>query len=441
MSFWKRAFTVICLCFYAFSVRAELRIDVSGAVSEPTPIAIPYFTGVGTSGEVAESITNVIAADLERSGLFRLVNRDAYIQRMDSINTRPRFADWQAVQAHALVNGQVEQGTDGQLKVSFRLWDVFSQTQMEAKALSTEPEAWRKIAHMIADSIYERITGERGYFDTKIVFVSESGNQTKRIKRLAMMDQDGANFRYLSDGKDMALTPRFSPNMQKIVYFSYKNGDPKVYLMNILSGETELVGRFDGMSFAPRFSPDGTKLVMSLANRGNSDIYSYDLRTREQRRLTNHPAIDTSPSYSPDGKKIVFNSDRSGNQQLYVMNRDGSGVKRISFGEGTYATPVWSPRGDYIAFTKIKGGVFHIGVMRPDGSGERLIANGFMVEAPTWSPNGRVLAFFKQIPWDSNGRNGGVKLYSIDVTGHNERVFDTPEDASGPAWSPLLHDK
>ena len=438
MSFWQKA--IICFgLIWGIGAQAELRIDVSGAMSEPLPIAVPYFAGGETVTEMANNITDIITSDLERSGLFRLVQREAYIQQINGANERPRFPDWQAIQAHALLHGQVEQDENGQVKVSFRLWDVFAQKPMEAKVMASEAGAWRKLAHMVADTVYERITGETGYFDSQIVFVSESGEQKKRTKRLAIMDQDGAHFKYLSDGKEMALTPRFSPNMQKIAYFSYKNGDPKVYLMDLQSGETELVGRFDGMSFAPRFSPDGTQLLMSLAKNGNSDIFLYDLRTKAQKRLTNHPAIDTTPSFSPDGQKIVFSSDRGGNQQLYIMNKDGSGVKRISFGEGTYATPVWSPRGDYIAFTKIKAGLFNIGLMRPDGSAERLVADGFLVEGPTWSPNGRVLAFFKQIPWDQRGKNGGVRLYSIDVTGHNEQVFNTPEDGASPAWSPLLH--
>ena len=436
MSFIRKIVILIVGIFCVYSARAELKIDISGAVSEPIPVAIPYFGG---DPGLAEEITDIVVADLERTGLFRLVNRDAYIQHLKDVNTRPQFPDWQAIKAHALLNGEVSETPDGSLKVSYRLWDIFSQNQMDAKALTTDLNAKRKIAHMIADSVYERITGEKGYFDTQIVFVSEKGRQNNRTKRLAIMDQDGANFRYLSNGKEMTLTPRFSPNMQKIAYLSYKNGNPKVYLMDIQTGETELVGQFNGMSFAPRFSPDGSKLIMSLAIHGNSDIYTYDLKTKQMKRLTTHPAIDTSPSYSSDGKKIVFNSDRSGNQQIYIMDLDGENVKRISFGEGSYATPVWSPRGDYIAFTKIKEGIFHIGVMRPDGTGERLITNGFMVEAPSWAPNGRVLSYFKQTPWDKNGKNGGVRLYSIDITGYNEQLLSTPEDGSSPAWSPLLH--
>lgn len=436
MSLLKKLFFIFSVLFFALTVHAELKIDITGAVSEPIPLAIPYFVG---DSSVSEEITDIITADLERSGLFRIINRDAYIQQIKDINTRPSFQDWQAIKAQGLLQGQVNITQTGEIKVSYRLWDIFSETQLSGNALSGKINAERKIAHMIADSVYERITGEKGYFDTQIVFVSESGKQNKRIKRLAIMDQDGSNFRYLSDGKEMALTPRFSPQMQKIAYFSYKGGNPKVYLMDLKTGESELVGEFKGMSFAPHFSPDGTKLIMTLANRGNSDIYEYDLRTKGQKRITSHPAIDTSPSYSPDAKKIVFNSDRSGKQQLYIMDSDGNNVKRISFGEGSYATPVWSPRGDYIAFTKIKDATFYIGIMRPDGSGERLITSGFMVEAPTWAPNGRILSFFKQSPWDESGKNGGVKLYSIDITGYNEQVFNTPEDASNPAWSPLLH--
>ncbi|MDR2902551.1 MAG: Tol-Pal system beta propeller repeat protein TolB [Lactobacillales bacterium] len=436
-----RTFFLFLFSLFLFTApaSAELRIDISGARSEPIPIAIPYFTSPDWGGQnIAESITDVVAADLERSGLFHLINRDAYIEKLSSADARPKFTNWQAINAHALVVGEVKE-ENGKLVVSFRLWDIFAQNQMEGKSLNSSKESWRKTAHIIADSIYERITGEKGYFNSKIAYIAETGDQGNKVKRLAVMDQDGANIQYLTSGKDMILTPRFSPNMKEIAYFSYKDGKPKVYAINIETRESALVDNFPGMTFAPRYSPDASKLIMSLAQRGNSDIYSIDLRTRDRKRLTDHPAIDTSPSYSPDGKKIVFNSDRGGNQQLYVMNADGSNVKRISFGEGTYATPVWSPRGDYIAFTKIRNGLFHIGVMRSDGSGERLIANGWLTEGPTWSPNGRVIMFFRQTTSDARGKGGTSKLYTIDVTGHNERQIPTPTDASDPAWSPLLN--
>ena len=432
---------LFCVSFFVLPVMAELRIDVTGAQTEPTPIALPEFYAIDTTlDKTAKNITKIVRQDLESSGLFRIINEDAYLQRLAGINATPNFRDWQAINAQALVQGQLEETATGDLKVSFRIWDVYTEQQMVAKVLTTGAKSERKLAHIIADTIYERLTGEKGYFDTKIVFVDETGSLKKRKRRLAIMDQDGANVRYLTNGKDMVMTPRFSPNMQKITYMSYASGEPKVYLMDVESGKAELVGKFKGMSFAPRFSMDGRKLIMSLARRGNSDIYTYDLNSGEQKQLTNHPAIDTSPSYSPDGRQIVFNSDRSGNQQLYVMDSDGSNVRRISFGEGTYATPVWSPRGDYIAFTKIKNGTFYIGLMRADGTGERLIAEGFLVEGPTWAPNGRVLAFFRQEKMGKTGWFGkGVTLHSIDITGHNERELKTPNEASDPTWSPLLH--
>ena len=423
----------VALLFGAGHSFAEIKIDVTGAQSDPLPFALPVLT----DDDDAE-ITDVIINDLERSGLFRYINPAAYIQKMKSVDMRPSFNDWQAINAQVLVYGDVKENF-GKTTVSFRIFDVFAQSELYAKSFTADSSAWRKLAHMVADSIYERVTGEKGYFDTRVAFIDERGNQMNRIKRLAIMDQDGANLTYLTDGKDLVLTPRFSPNMKEVTYFSYKDGNPKVYLMDVNTRQSTLVGNFKGMTFAPRFSPDGKKLLISLARRGNSDIYTYDLATKKQTQLTNHPSINTSPSYSPDGKQIVFNSDRGGNQQLYIMNADGSGVHRISFGEGTYATPVWSPRGDYIAFTKIRHGQFHIGVIKPDGSGERLITNGFLVESPSWAPNGRVLMFYRKAPSRSDGTGGDARLYTIDITGYNERQLITPNSASAPAWSPLLH--
>ena len=427
----------ILISFFITTANAELRINIDGAKSDPTPIAITDFISQNT--DLSRLIPQVIQGDLERSNLFRIIDQDAYIQQMDQLDTQPRFADWQAIGAHALIHGEISEGLDGKLHVSFRIWDVYTQQQLEAKTLSTSPESWRKIAHIISDTIYERLTGEKGYFDTKIAFISEKGSANKRERRLAIMDQDGANLRYLTDGKSMAMTPRFSPNMKEIVYMSYQGGKPQLYLMDSKTLATRNLGNFEGMSFAPRFSPDSKNLVYSMSRRGNSDIYIYNLETAKRTQLTTHSAIDTSPSFSPDGKKIVFNSDRSGRQQLYTMNKDGSNVQRISFGEGSYATPVWSPRGDYIAFTKIKDGTFYIGLMRPDGSGERLIAEGWLVEGPTWAPNGRMIAFWKQSPMDSNGKGQTAKIYMIDITGYNELELQTAGDASDPAWSPLLH--
>ncbi len=418
---------------------AELRIDITRGTVEPLPIAITDFVGSTVAEqEYGRGIARVIAADLERSGLFRPLDKRAFIQGAQAISTLPRFGDWRVINAQALVQGRAEVVADGRLKVEFRLWDVFAEQQMVGLAYFTVPDNWRRVAHIVSDAIYHRITGESGYFDTRIVYISESGPQNKRRKRLAIMDQDGDNHRFLTDGGTLVLTPRFSPTLQEITYLSYYGDLPRVYIFNIDTGRQEVLGDFPGMTFAPRFSADGKQVIMSMAKDGNSEIYTMDLRTRKVRRLTNHSAIDTSPSYSPDGKRITFNSDRGGSQQLYVMDANGRNVRRISHGKGRYATPVWSPRGDLIAFTKFTGGRFYIGVMRPDGGGERLLTEDFLVEAPTWAPNGRVLMFFRQQPSKADGSGGKSRLYSIDLTGHNERQVITPLDASDPAWSPLI---
>ena len=411
----------------------SLRIDIQGGNHQPTPIAIPDFVGQGEAQTIGSQLTAVLSADLERSGLFAPIDKGAFLQPLPTITTQPRFPDWRTINAALLVQGVADIQADGQVHIAYRLWDVFAAQEMTNGQFSTTTNNWRRLAHKIADEIYKKLTGEDGYFDSRVVYVSEVGPATKKIKRLAIMDQDGANHRYLTDGSTIVLTPRFSPLKQEITYMSFIKNQARVLLRDVDGGQEEALGNFPGLTFAPRFSPDGNKVAMSMAVDGNTDIYEMDLRTRHARRLTNHPAIDTSPSYSPDGQQIVFNSDRSGGQQLYVMTADGANQKRISFGDGRYATPVWSPRGDLIAFTKLKGGDFYIGVMHPDGTGERMLSSGFDVESPTWAPNGRVLMFFRS---DRNGADPG--LYTIDLTGYNERRLITPAGASDPAWSPLL---
>jgi TolB protein len=430
--------TALILAVSAAAARAELRIDITRGNIDPMPVAITdfYSADAGTAA-VGRELTEVISADLERSGLFAPINQRAFIQSNESLLVRPRFSDWRVINAQALVSGSVSYEQDGRLKFEFRLWDVFAETQMTGFAYRTPRNNWRRVAHIIADAVYKRITGEEGYFDSRIVYVAETGPHIKRIKRLAIMDQDGANHKYLTDGSALVLTPRFSPTRQEITYLSYFNDTPRVYLFDINTGRQEMLGAFKGMTFAPRFSPDGNSVVMSYAKDGNSDIWSMDLRTRRARQITRDPSIDTSPSYSPDGRQITFNSDRGGSQQLYVMDDDGNNVRRISFGQGRYATPVWSPRGDLIAFTKFHGGRFFTGVMRPDGTGERLLTESFLDEAPTWSPNGRVLIFFRQTRTSSSGSGGVTRVYSVDLTGYNLRQVKTPTDASDPAWSPL----
>ena len=418
----------------AAPAHAQLTIDMTRPSFEPVPIAIVDFKG----DKVGADIAGVIRNDLQNSGLFRSIAPSAFIQQNMDPNAPPRFPDWRSVGAAGVVVGQVTQ-SGGNIKVDFRLWDVVVGQQATGLSFTSQPDKWRRLAHIIADAIYKRVTGEEGYFDTRVAYVAETGPLGNRVKRIAIMDQDGFNTRYITDGKTIALTPRFSPTLQEIVYMAYgeSNAPPRVYLQNVESSRWELLGNFPGMSFAPRFSPDGTKVVMSISADGNTDIYEMDLRGRALRRLTSGPAIDTSPSFSSDGTQIVFNSDRGGTQQLYVMSASGGGERRISFGEGRYATPVWSPRGDFIAFTKISAGSFGIGVMRADGSGERMLASSFLVEGPTWAPNGRVLAFFRQQP-NSGGRAGSVTLHQIDITGRFERQMATQTDASDPAWSPLI---
>ena len=410
--------------------RAVVELDITQGNVQPLPIAIADFQSQDGLGK---QISDVVSADLRRSGLFAPIDPSAFIQKGLGPDVSPNFQDWTVINAQALVVGRVSPEADGRLRVEFRLWDVFAGQQLDGQQFYTNPDNWRRVGHIIADAIYERITGEKGYFDSRVVFVAESGDKANRVKRLAIMDQDGANVRYLTDGRDLVLTPRFSPNRQEVTYMSFGNGEPRVYLLQLETGQREIVGNFPGMTFSPRFSPDGQKVIMSLQQNGNANIYAMDLRSRATTRLTSTSAIDTSPSYSPDGTRIVFESDRGGRQQLYTMGADGSNQQRISFGDGSYSTPVWSPRGDLIAFTKQSGGQFQIGVMRPDGSGERILTSGFHNEGPTWAPNGRVLMFFR----DQRG-GGGPQLYSIDLTGYNEQKVPTPGYASDPAWSPLL---
>ena len=418
---------------------AVLEIDITRGNIDPLPIAVTnLFAEVEAATQIGADISRIVSADLERSGLFRPIPKEAFIQEPADMQMRPRFVDWRTINAQALVTGRTVLEGDGRMRVEFRLWDVFAEQQMTGLAFTSTPENWRRVGHLIADQIYERLTGEAGYFDTRIVYVSESGSPTKRVKRLAIMDQDGASHRFLTDGSYLVLTPRFSPTAQEITYLAYINNRPRVYIYNIDTGQQEILGDFPSMTYAPRFSPDGRKVVMALAQAGNSDIYTMDLQTRGVERLTESAAIDTSPSFSPDGTQLTFNSDRGGSQQIYVMDADGSNIHRISFGSGRYATPVWSPRGDLIAFTKIDAGTFYIGVMRPDGTGERLLTESYLVEGPTWAPNGRVLMYFRQEESTANG-GGEVSLWSIDLTGFNERRVETPLMGSDPAWSPPLN--
>jgi len=443
----KLILSIFFLFILSKSVNALVEVDITRGNLDPLPIAVsPLYIEPGSKDikrdnkvikNIGEEISKVIEVNFKRSGLFNPLKKESFVQKPDIAHVKPRFEDWRLIKAQALVTGKVTV-TDDKLRAEFRLWDVVAAKEMVALAFSTTPDNWRRVAHIISDKIYKRLTGEEGYFDTRIIYVSETGPKTQRLKKLAIMDQDGANIKYLTLGNELVLTPRFSPKNQLVTYLSYFRNLPRVYLLDIETGVQEVVGDFPGMTFAPRFSPDGKKIIMSFAKDGNSDIYTMNLDTRVVEKITEHSSIDTSPSYSPDGKYICFNSDRSGLQQIYVMRSDGSNVKRITFGKGLYGTPVWSPRGDLIAFTKVHKGKFYIGVMRPDGSGERLLTQNFYQEAPSWSPNGRVLIFYRETKSDSEGKGFSAKLWSIDLTGYNERLIETETDGSDPSWSSLL---
>jgi TolB protein len=415
---------------------AVLHLDVTQGNIQPLPIALPDFqAGVGLGDpEIARSVTEIIRSNLQRSGLFAPIDPAAYIDKNVSIDALPRYPDWRQIKAQALAAGRISR--DGnRLKAEFRLWDVLASGELYSQAYLTSPENWRRLGHIISDAIYERLTGDKGYFDSRVVFVDESGPKDRRVKRLAVMDQDGAQVRYLTRGEDLVLTPRFSPNAQQITYMSYGQGDPRVFLTNVDGTQREIVGNFPGMTFAPRFSPGGERVIMSLQQGGNANLFVMDLRSRLTTRLTDTPAIDTAPCYSPDGTRICFESDRGGRPQIYVMGANGGPAQRISRGEGTYSTPVWSPRGDYIAYTRQSEGRFAIGVMAPDGTGERNLTEGFHNEGPTWSPNGRVIMFWRD---PGGGGGAGPGLFTVDVSGRNEQRTPTPSFASDPAWSPLL---
>jgi TolB protein len=443
-----KIFTIFILFFILTSKSfALVSVDITRGNLDPLPTAISDFYLDPKLGDnikklqLESKIPELIQNNLSRSGLFFALEKKSFIQRPEPAHNKPRFEDWIFIKTQVLVTGKISLEKEDRLRVEFKLWDVVSATELSALAFYTTPDNWRRVSHMISDKIYERLTGEKGYFDSRIIYVSETGNKVDKKKRLAVMDQDGYGVKYLTLGNELVLTPRFSPTSQHVTYMSYFKNLPRVYLLNIETGIQDLVGDFPGMTFAPRFSPDGKKIIMSFAQEGNSDIYTMDIKTRVVEKLTDHPSIDTSPSYSPDGSYITFNSDRSGFQQIYTMKSDGTNIKRISFGEGLYGTPVWSPRGDLIAFTKLYRNKFYIGVMRSDGSGERLLTENYYQEAPSWAPNGRVLIFYRETPSDSSGRGGGAKLWSIDLTGYNERLILTPTDASDPSWSGLLSGK
>src|SRR4051812_2084297 len=413
------------------AARAELVIDVRRGNFQPIPIAVADFAGDPALGQ---QVAGIITNNLRRSGYFVPIEKSRFPERQPGFDVAPQFEAWKAVGVQGLVTGRVTRDSGGRLKSEFRLWDVYAGQQITGQQYFTDSNNWRRVGHIISDAVYSKITGVGGFFYTRVVFVDESGPKENRRKRLAIMDQDGGNLRYLTQGDNMVVTPRYSPTTQDIAFMSQASGQqPRVQVINLDTGSRQVVGNFPDMTSSPRFSPDGQRIVMSLQQGGNANIYLMDLGSRTTTRITNTNAIDTSPSFSPDGREIVFESDRGGQQQIYVMGADGSNPRRISFGQGSYSQPAWSPRGDYIAFTKRTSGGFAIGLMKPDGSGERILTEGFHNEGPSWAPNGQYVMFFR----DPGGQSGG-KLYMMDTTGRVEQTVPTPTFASDPTWSPLL---
>ncbi len=414
---------------------AQIEVDITQGNIDPVPIAIPDFLGQDAETQaLGAQIADVIRNDLQSSAVFRSLDPASFLETQTDIDYEPTFADWRVIRADALVSGRIVRDQPGRVRVEFRLWDVFAGEQLQGIRFSTTTSNWRRTAHKAADAIYKTLTGEDGYFDSRIVFVDQRGPKTDRQKRLAIMDQDGHDPQYLVGGSDLVVSPQFDPNSQTITYMSYETLPPQVYMLDIATGRRELLGSFPGMTFAPRFSPDGRALVLSMEQAGNVDIYRMDLASRSSERLTTDPGIDVSASFSPDGRRMVFQSDRGGSPQLYTMGVNGSSPKRISFGDGRYNQPVWSPRGDKIAFVRQNRGKFAIGVMDPDGSNERILTDDYLVDMPSWSPNGRIILFTKE----TRGRDSRAELWSVDLTGRNLKRVETPGQATDPAWSPIL---
>lgn len=438
MKYLSICLALVCAFGIATTAQAQqgpLRITIEEGIIQPLPFAVPDFQAeTGEAGQLAADLSRVIAADLQGTGVFREIPSSAFIAQYSDFNAPVSFPDWKAINAQALVTGAVSVSGNS-VNVKFRVFDVVSGTNLgEGLQFSGTTEGWRRMAHKVADEVYSRITGEGGYFDSRVVYVSETGPKNERKKRLAIMDYDGANVRYLTDSSSLVLAPRFSPTGDRVLYTSYSTGFPRIYVLDVGSVQQRVLQSGEGtMSFAPRFSPSGKTVVFSISQGGNTDIYTMDIASGQSVRLTNTPSIETAPSFSPDGTQIVFESDRSGSPQIYVMAATGGEARRISFGEGRYGTPVWSPRGDLVAFTKQNAGRFHIGVMRTDGSEERLLTASFLDEGPTWSPNGRVIMFTRE----TQGEGGASSLYSVDITGRVLRQVNTPEGGSDPSWSPL----
>ena len=425
--------------FMLGAARAELKVDIVAGAANPISIAVQKFEVAGdVRSKDAAMMREVVENDLKRTGLFRIVNHDAFPEYV-KMHAMPEFQSWAAIKTQVLVQTKLTAESDNRYKLEFFVWDVNGREQIEAQSLVASRKSARRLAHIMADAIYERLTGEIGYFDTQIVFIAETGPVHKRVKRLAIMDQDGYGMRYLSDKDTFVMSPHFSPNMQSSVFLSYYNDDPMVWTLDLDTGEQRRLGQFGGMNFAPRFSPDGNRVAISLVKNGITHIYEYNIETKELRQLTFGNSINTSPSYSPDGKKMAFNSDRSGRQQIHVLDLETGSVERLTYGAGRYATPAWSPDGQFIAFTKIADDTFYVGIMNPQGRNEKILAGGWFMEAPSWAPGSRRIVYYEtERAIDGIERISHIR--SVDITGQNIYDIELPDGVNGlePTWSPRL---
>ncbi len=436
---FRRILLAMLGVFLLLPAHAELKVDIVAGAADPISIAVQKFeTGDGVRNKDAAMMREVVENDLKRTGLFRIVNHDAFPEYV-KMHAMPNFKSWAAIKTQALVQTKLTAEPDNMYRLEFFVWDVNGREQIEAQSLVASRKSARRMAHIMADAIYERLTGEIGYFDTQIVFIAETGPIHNRTKRLAIMDQDGHGFRYLSDENTFVMSPHFSPNMQSIVFLSYHNDDPMVWSLDLDTGEQRRLGQFGGMNFAPRFSPDGSRVAISLVKNGITHIYEYNIETKELRQLTFGNSLNTSPSYSPDGKKMAFNSDRSGRQQIHVLDLETGAVERLTYGAGRYATPAWSPDGQFIAFTKMADDTFYVGIMDPRGRNEKILAGGWFMEAPSWAPGSRRVVYY-ETERHLDGIERISHIRSVDITGQNIYDIELPDGINGlePTWSPRL---
>lgn len=422
------------LCLLAFVSAPAIAQEPVAVVGVP-PLSTPddRKTSAGSTASIAWQATQLIAADLGSTAELMPTKPDQKDFYSYPEVTAPSYSKWRAAGVKALVTGFVRAQPDGRLAFGCYVYDVTASRAIGRTGFVVAPEDWRRAAHKCSDLVYAKVTGApAGLFDTRVAYVAQSGTGDARVKRIAVMDSDGDNHRYLTAGDTLVLTPRLSPSADRIAFVSFLGGQPQIRIADVVSGEQRPLVPNGAISFAPRFSADGKRIVFAMMLGSNSDIYVADGGGGAVRRLTTAPGVDTSPSFSPDGKQVVFESDRSGSQQIYVMDADGSGQRRLSFGGARYASPEWSPDGQWIAFVRRGPDGLRIGMMKPDGTGERFLTAGPGDEGPSWAPSGTTLLFQRT---DAVGRS---TLFRVSLAGGEARRVTTPQDGSDPDWSGTL---